>query len=323
MEEKLLIAGIVAFIFAKISKYLKKKGFLSKKSYFAIWNGAFALTTGALIFYVLNFMAKNGIEGGLSAKQFALIFTGTIAGTWFLIHKALKNKEKENDKLYAVNLDWAETVYFAAFFASVVMFFFIQAFKIPSASMRDTLIEGDNLFVNKITYGLRLPFMHDKLVKFNPVKRGDVIVFRFPAESKAQINCGGPQYGRDFVKRVVGLPGDVVEVKDKVIYINNEPLPRQPYEKYEEGLTRTELALPISEEEYQSEWENRTLENDLGIYLRDYFGPVTVPQGMYLVLGDNRDFSCDSRFWGPVPEGNIKGKAWFVHWPIKRMKIIK
>lgn len=322
MEEKLLIVGIVSFVFAKLAKYLKKKGFLQNKTYFVIWNAAFAVTIGTLVYYVLNFMSKNGIEGGLSAKTFALILAATLGGAWYLANKAAKSEEKENEKLYAVNLDWAETVYFAAFFAAVVMFFFIQAFKIPSASMRDTLLEGDNLFVNKITYGLRIPFMKHKLVHFNQVKRGDVIVFAFPAENKEQINCGGPQYGRDFVKRVIGLPGDVVEVKNKIIYINNKPLDPQPYEKYED-IIRTEQPLPLPHDEYQKIWESRELENYLGIYLRDYFGPVTVPQGQYLVLGDNRDFSCDSRFWGPVPEGNIKGKAWFVHWPISRMKIIK
>ena len=114
MEEKLLIVGIVSFVFAKLAKYLKKKGFLQNKTYFVIWNAAFAVTIGTLVYYVLNFMSKNGIEGGLSAKTFALILAATLGGAWYLANKAAKSEEKENEKLYAVNLDWAETVYFAA-----------------------------------------------------------------------------------------------------------------------------------------------------------------------------------------------------------------
>lgn len=322
MEHKLLIIGIVAFIFAKLSKYLKKKNIFKTKKIFILWNAAFTLIAGGLVYYILNFMATNGVQGGLSGGTISAIIIATLGGTWYLIGKAKKSDEKETEKLYAFNLDWAETVYFAAFFAAVVMFFFVQAFKIPSGSMRNTLLEGDNLFVNKITYGLRLPFMDKKLFKFNDIKRGDVIIFRFPADSKEQINCGETQYGRDFVKRVIALPGELVEIKNKQVFINGQLMPEQPYELYQD-YQRQEMIMPISNEDYQQIWENRELEKNLGLYLRDYFGPVTVPEGSYLAIGDNRDFSCDSRFWGPVPEKNIKGKAWFIHWPLNRIRIIK
>ena len=322
MEITLLITGIIAFIFAKISKYTKKKNILFKEKFFPVWNASFALIAGGLIIYILNFMAKNGIEGGLSAKTFSLIVTATVVAAVYNFLRAGKAEQKIKDKIFAFNLEWAETVYFAAFFASVVMFLFIQAFKIPSASMRNTLLEGDNLFVNKITYGIKLPFSKDRIVKFNDIKRGDVIVFRFPAEDKKQVNCGEPQYGRDFVKRVIGMPGDTVEIKNKQVFINGELMPAQPYEVYH-NIERIERPLPFSQEEYQKLWEKRELEHHLGIYLREYFGPVTVPEGHYLGVGDNRDYSCDSRFWGPIPQENIKGKAWFIHWPLSRMGFIK
>lgn len=322
MEITLLITGIIAFIFAKISKYTKKKNILFKEKFFPFWNASFALIAGGLIIYILNFMAKNGVEGGLSAKTFAVIVTATVVAAVYNFLRAGKAEQKNKDKIFAFNLEWAETVYFAAFFASVVMFFFIQAFKIPSASMRNTLLEGDNLFVNKITYGLKLPFAKDRVLKFNDIKRGDVIVFRFPAEDKKQVNCGEPQYGRDFVKRVIGMPGDTVEIKNKQVFINGELMPAQPYEVYQ-NIERIERPLPFSQEEYQKLWENRELEHHLGLYLREYFGPVTVPEGHYLGVGDNRDYSCDSRFWGPIPQENIKGKAWFIHWPLSRMGFIK
>lgn len=322
MELTLFITGIIAFAFAKISKLLKKKNILTKDNIFPLWNASFAIIAGILIIYILNFMAKNGVQGGISASMFSLIVTVCLALGVYNFTNAKKAKEKKKEKIFAFNLDWAETVYFAAFFAAVVMFFFIQAFKIPSASMHNTLLEGDNLFVNKITYGIKLPFSDKRFFKFNNIKRGDVIVFRFPADSKEQINCGETQYGRDFVKRVIGMPGDTVEIKNKQVFINGQLAGTQPYEVYTD-IERTERVLPFTKEEYQKLWENRELEHKLGMYLREYFGPVVVPPGTYLGVGDNRDFSCDSRFWGPIPEKNIKGKAWFIHWPFNRMGLIK
>lgn len=318
MEQTLFIIGIIAFIFAKISIYLNKKQKLDSKMAVSIWSCLGIAMAGALAWYVFNFMATNGISGGISLKHTIYICLAVLV----LIFFSLSEIKKDSKKVYASILDWAETIYFAAFFAAFVMFFFVQAFKIPSASMRNTLLEGDNLFVNKMTYGFRLPFMKDKLVEFKPIKRGDVVIFKFPAENKQQINCGESQYGRDFVKRVIGLPGEKVEVRNKQIYINDELLPPADYELYDDHL-RKEEKLKISQEGYQALWEARILEHTLGLYLRDYFGPVIVPNGQYLVIGDNRDFSCDSRFWGPVPKENIKGKAWFLHWPLKRMKLIK
>lgn len=323
MELTLLITGITAFVYAKVSKLMNKKKIFENKTVFSAWNASFALIAGILIIYIFNFMAKNGIQGGLEPRTFAFITTATIAFAVYNFISAGKADKKKTEKIFAFNLEWAETVYFAAFFAAVVMFLFLQAFKIPSASMRNTLLEGDNLFVNKITYGIRLPFMKDRIVKFNDIKRGDIIVFRFPAESKEQVNCGEPQYGRDFVKRVIGMPGDTVEMRDKQVFINGELMPAQPYEVYQDIKRLSKETLPFSREEYQKLWEERKLEKHLGMYLRDNFGPVTIPQGTYLGIGDNRDFSCDSRFWGPIPEENIKGKAWFIHWPLNRIGLVK
>jgi signal peptidase I len=323
MELRLLIIGIIAFVYAKLSKYLKNKKVFTNKKIFMAWCAIFALLAGWMIYFLLNFMSKNGIEGGLGFGKIILIAMAALGYAGYDIYKAKRSDENGIEKIYAFNLDWAETVYFAAFFASVAMFFFMQAFKIPSASMRNTLLEGDNLFVNKIVYGIRLPFMKQKLVKFNDIKRGDIIVFKFPADSKDQINCGEPQYGRDFVKRVIGLPGETVEIKNKQIFINGILQPAQDYEVYGDYERRTINIPEDRREEYQKLWEDRNLEQYFGLYLRDDFGPVTIPEGNYLGIGDNRDFSCDSRFWGPIPERNIKGKAWFIHWPLNRIKIIK
>jgi signal peptidase I len=222
------------------------------------------------------------------------------------------------------NLDWSNTVYFAGFVASIIMFFFIQAFKIPSASMRYTLVEGDHLFVNKAAYGFRIPLTNIRFGQFKDIQIGDIIILRFPAKSRAQINCGAEtQYGRDFVKRVVALPGDTVQVIDGHLWVNGVKVPQQPYEVYED-IPRIQAPWADNmQATYQEIWENHLLDNFLGVELRDSFGPVKVPDNNYFVMGDNRDNSCDSRFWGPVPRENIKGKAWFVHWPLKKIHLIK
>ena len=221
------------------------------------------------------------------------------------------------------NLDWSNTVYFAGFVASIVMFFFIQAFKIPSASMRYTLVEGDHLFVNKAAYGFRIPLTNIRFGQFQDIKRGDIIIFQFPAKDRNQINCGDQtQYGRDFVKRVIGLPGETVEIKNGRPWINGQELPAQAYEVYED-IPRISGVINDDPQAYQQIWQENILDNYLGLELRDDFGPVVVPEGTYFVMGDNRDNSCDSRFWGPVPRENIKGKAWFIYWPLKKISLIK
>ena len=322
MEQHLFITAIIAFVFDRLSKYFVKKNYFDNIKFFKIWNASFAFIAGCLVYYILNFMAANGAAQGLSNKNFCLILLITLGYIIFKYFEAKNADEKKKQKIIAFNLDWAQTVYFAAFFASVVMFFFLQAFRIPSASMRNTLLEGDNLFVNKAYYGLRLPFVKQNIINFHDIQRGDIIIFRFPAKDKQQVNCGEPQYGRDFVKRVIALPGEKVEVKGHTIYINDKELPPQDYAIFSEHDKQI-ILNPLSQEEYQKVWENRKLEKYFGLTLRDNFGPVIVPEGQYFAMGDNRDFSCDSRFWGPVPVENIKGKAWFLHWPLSRIRIIK
>lgn len=188
--------------------------------------------------------------------------------------------------------DIAEAVVIALILALIIRAFVIQAFKIPSGSMEDTLLIGDHIIVSKFSYGLQVPqpavikvlgasvpFFETRLVtSWGEVKRGDVIVFRFPGDRS-----------KDYIKRVVGLPGDKVELKNKVIYINNE------------------------------KWDDRWGVNKGGLFGEESdrntnFGPYTVPEGSVFAMGDNRDRSFDSRYWGPVPIRDIKGKAMIIYW---------
>ncbi len=327
MEARLFIAACIMYVFSWVSKRLFRKNCLDNSARFAAWHSLFLFLILGCAYFIFSFILNSSnvnylpAQNGLSLKT-VLIWAGIAAIGVYGFFSAKKKDAEGRQPLIKSDLDWANTVYFAGFVASVVMFFFIQAFKIPSASMRNTLLEGDHLFVNKAAYGFRVPLTSMRFGVFNQIKKGDIIVFRFPAESPEQINCGGYQYGRDYVKRVVGMPGDEVKVKSGKLYINDELVPEQGFEIYE-PVRRLKAPEDLDRTLYQDLWEKHKLEDVYGMVLRDDFGPVKVPDNHYFAMGDNRDNSCDSRFWGPVPRENIKGTAWFIHWPFSRIQFIK
>jgi signal peptidase I len=194
-----------------------------------------------------------------------------------------------------------------------VLFFrsmFFEPFKIPSGSMIPTLLIGDFILVNKFSYGFKVPFsdwFSDPTYLTGPEKpaRGDVIVFKYPQEPSL-----------NYIKRVVGLPGDTVEVVDKVVYVNGTPLAMKEVEGKE---IREEMDVKYQRYNFKF-FETMTGEHkhisqvDQDNIFNSNFYKITVPQDKYFVMGDNRDFSADSRSWGFVPFGHIKGKAvgiWF------------
>ena len=324
MEQRLFIIACIMYAFALITRAINKKYPLKEVNWFAWWHSIFLFLIFSCALYMVFFIGNGGESMPLSFNQLmGILFLSAGIGVFGFLH-GKRAEDKKKEKLIKGDLDWCNTVYFAGFVASIVMFFFVQAFKIPSASMRYTLVEGDHLFVNKAAYGFRIPFTNIRFGKFQDIKKGDIVILRFPAESRKQINCGyETQYGRDFVKRVIAVGGDLVEVKNGRPWVNGKEWPSQPYEVYE-NVDRQETHIAPGEEHlYQELWEKHLLDNYLGIELRDSFGPVVVPENSYFVMGDNRDNSCDSRFWGPVPLRNITGKAWFVHWPLNRMRWIK
>jgi signal peptidase I len=192
----------------------------------------------------------------------------------------------------------------------------IEAFKIPSGSMIPTLLVGDQIFVNKFSYGFRIPFtdwIGEKPLYFfrtSEPSRGDIIVFKYPVDPDIY-----------FIKRIVGIPGDTVEMKNKIIFINGKPMERLEVEK--DRVDEIFKSLSDSASEYprdrmsvyyqQFDHTKGTIMIDNQSYFSENFAPVTVPPGHYFCMGDNRDNSKDSRFWGFVPFENIKGKA-FVIW---------
>lgn len=194
----------------------------------------------------------------------------------------------------------------------------LEPFKIPSGSMIPTLLVGDYIFVNKFAYGFKVPFTDmigdapKILIQRDGPKRGDVIVFRYPLDES-----------QHYIKRVIGLPGDRIELKQKVVYINDVAAKRDSVSEEE----RIALLNGVEDAKYnfdklavsrESVDEHKfTMMVDQGGYHKENYGPITVPDGHYFVMGDNRDYSSDSRYWGFVPYKNIKGQAvviWLSLW---------
>jgi len=175
--------------------------------------------------------------------------------------------------------EYAEAIVIALVLALFIRTFIVQAFKIPSGSMIPTLLIGDHILVNKFIYGVKNPFTGQVLIPVKDVERKDVIVFQYPVNPD-----------QDFIKRVIGLPGDRIEIVDKQVYVNGEKF------VVKNAIFQNPVIYPA------------------GMQPRDNLGPLTVPPDSYFVMGDNRDNSLDSRFWGVVPAANIKGKAFIIYW---------
>jgi signal peptidase I len=179
--------------------------------------------------------------------------------------------------------EYYEALLIAVIFVNFARIFAFQAFKIPTGSMEDNLKVGDHIIVNKFIYGPGTSL--GGLLPLRDIRRGDIIVFRYPLQPDT-----------DFVKRVIGLPGDSVEVHDKIVSINGKPMPEQYVIHVDPTIYPPRPQLP---EPYRS---------------RDQFGPYVVPANQYFAMGDNRDRSSDSRYWGTVPRSMIKGRAFMVYW---------
>ena len=191
-------------------------------------------------------------------------------------------------------------------FVLVIRTFVFEPFRIPSSSMMPTLLTGDFIYVNKFAYGLKVPVLHDTIIEVGKPKRGDIIVFRFPDDQSV-----------DYIKRVVGLPGDKIlyDTRKKKLYINGKPV-EQELEGVYKGLTdRSSDSRLIKKFELLGE-EKHMMFTQNNKYPPFEITETIVPKGHYFAMGDNRDNSSDSRFWGFVPERNLVGRAVFIwmHW---------
>jgi len=181
--------------------------------------------------------------------------------------------------------EYFESIVIAVILALFIRTFIVQAFKIPTGSMEENLLIGDHLLVNKFIFGPTASSLERALLPIGVVTRGDIVVFKYPEEPD-----------RDFIKRVIGLPGETVEIRDKKVSINGRQL-EEPYTHFLEPVTTP------------SEFREIT-----SFDVKERYGPVTVPANQYFVMGDNRDNSQDSRYWGFLPRDYVKGKALLIYW---------
>ncbi len=175
--------------------------------------------------------------------------------------------------------EYVEAILIAILIAFFIRTFIVQAFKIPSGSMKPTLQIGDHILVNKFIYGVKIPLLRTTLIPVTEPKRGDIVVFIYPEDRS-----------KDFIKRLIGVAGDTVEIRNKKIFLNGKP--------YEDrhGVYTDDVIIPAA------------------LQKRDNFGPVTVPPDKIFVMGDNRDQSYDSRFFGFVDLKDVMGKAMIIYW---------
>ena len=183
--------------------------------------------------------------------------------------------------------EYFESIVIAVILALFIRTFVVQAFKIPTGSMEENLLIGDHLLVNKFVFAPTRSGLERMLLPIDPIKRGDILVFKFPEDPD-----------RDFIKRVIGLPGETVEIRNKTVFINGQPQDEAAFVHF------LEPPLKPGDPEYGLRGEG----------LRDNWGPQKVPEGQLFVMGDNRDNSRDSRFWGFLPRDQVKGRALLVYW---------
>jgi signal peptidase I len=182
--------------------------------------------------------------------------------------------------------EYLEALIIAGIFLGFTNTFVVKTFYIPSASMEDTLLVGDHLFVNRFIYGAASSSLERRLLPLRPIERGDIVIFRSPERPRV-----------DMVKRCVGLPGDSIEVANKDLFVNGNWIDDAEYTWHRDArLFPNRAGLPAPQR------------------LRDNFGPFTVPADHFFCMGDNRDQSYDSRFWGPVPASYVKGRAFLIYW---------
>jgi signal peptidase I len=198
-----------------------------------------------------------------------------------MIENKTKEKIKNKGKLKSKMYEYAEAIIIAILIAIVVRTFVVQAYKIPSRSMVPTLLVGDHILVNKFIYGVKVPFLRNTIIPVTNPQRGDIVVFIYPNDRS-----------KDFIKRVIGVSGDKIEIKNKIIFING----KQYSDAY--GIYSDNVIYPGS------------------MQPRDNFGPVTVPVKSLFVMGDNRDESADSRFWGFVDLKDVEGKAFIIYFSL-------
>jgi signal peptidase I len=261
------------------------------------------------------FIAVMGLLLKFTDFAAVLLIAAVVTGLVWLFDAKFAGKRRTAGEPEPVVVDMARAFFPVIVVVFLIRSFWIEPFKIPSGSMKPTLLVGDFILVNKYTYGIRIPVINKKVIEINALRRGDVVVFRYPADPSV-----------DYIKRVVGLPGDKVVYRGKRLTINGEPVSVQATGFYTDSELNY-LRLPtflekLGEKNHQmmivpaqppvNLAEVRQFAHRENCEYNDDGFSCTVPAGHYFMMGDNRDQSSDSRYWGFVPDENIKGRAFLV-----------
>jgi len=226
----------------------------------------------------------------------ATFVTGVVWGGYWLYLKSVHQPYDEEKEPLLV--EYARSFFPVVLIVLLLRSFLVEPFRIPSGSMMPTLLIGDFILVNKFSYGVRLPVLNDKIIEVGEPQRGDIVVFRFPKQPSV-----------DYIKRVIGLPGDRVAYFDKKLYVNGQPIKQVSLGRYQGVGQGANMTGAERLEEDLTGVKHSILINHGVPTVEDVF---VVPQGQYFVMGDNRDNSNDSRYWGTVPEANLVGKAFLI-----------
>ena len=226
-----------------------------------------------------------------------MVIVLTITGLIWLYDIFILRKKRAPNAKEPLLVEYSKSFFPVIFLVFFIRSFIAEPFKIPSGSMMPTLLAGDFILVNKFSYGIRVPILNYTMIEVSQPKRGDVFVFHYP-----------PKPSIDYIKRVVGLPGDVIEYKSKTLFINGKKMEQTFVDKYPYIMNEIHRIEAKEFKEALGEVTHSILIHDLP---SDDF-KFEVPQGHYLAFGDNRDNSADSRVWGFVPEHNLVGRAFFI-----------
>lgn len=254
---------------------------------------------------------------GVVSLPLLLLLATAITGAVWLWDKLVLSKKRGKDEARSPGVEYSVSLFPVILLVFLLRSFLVEPFRIPSGSMMPTLLAGDFILVNKYTYGIRLPVIDKKIIDVNDPQRGEVMVFHFPEDPSI-----------DYIKRIVGIPGDLIEYRNKRLIINGNPLAYRENGTFSFETGGLNFVTGILYQEKLGEHEHTAMtipgmpgfnRQQLGVfpyqenctYNEDGFA-CRVPEGHYFMMGDNRDGSNDSRYWGFVPEGNIVGKAFFI-----------
>ncbi|MBL8505649.1 signal peptidase I [Methylobacillus glycogenes] len=234
--------------------------------------------------------------------MFALFMLGVlvITGVIWLLDNLFWRKKRAADAADPVIVEYSKSFFPVILAVFLIRSFIVEPFKIPSGSMMPTLLAGDFILVNKFSYGLRVPILNKTFFEVGHPQRGDVFVFHYP-----------PDPSIDYIKRVVGVPGDRIAYRDKRLTINGKPIETTFADDYKYVGTGLNMIVTKRYQEQLGEKKHDILIEENGMA---FDGEVEVPPGHYFAMGDNRDNSKDSRVWGFVPEDNLVGRAFFIWW---------